>query len=224
MIPIRRNFTLPGRGGSTYEGFKLEQDYAKLPPTEAAGLVSSDEYWSRIDHFLKGAVPVARESKVRLAVHPYDPGGLPLGYQGVDNWDAVDYMPALRKYMALYDDPYNALCYECGVTGESIPDPNAQLPLLREMSEKGKIAQVHFRSIRGHQNNFVEVYHDEGDVNLLNCLRVLRDTGWEGTLLPDHAPRHPDDPGKLQGYAFAYGYIEGLLRAAREEGLRATGS
>lgn len=221
MIPIRRNFTVPGRGHSIYDGFKLEKDYLGLPPTVAAGRVSSDEYWERIDHFLKGIVPVAREANVRLAVHPYDPGGLPLGYQGVDNWDAVNYMAAIRRYMSLYEDPYNGLCYECGVTGESIPDTNAQLPLLREMSEKGKIAQVHLRNIRGGQNNFIEVYEDEGDTNLLNCLRVLRDTGWEGTLLPDHNPRHADDSQKLQAFAFSYGYIEGLLRSVRDEGLRA---
>ncbi len=160
---------------------------------------------------------------MRLAVHPYDPGGLPLGYQGVDNWDAVNYMAAIRKYMTLVDSHYNGLCYEVGVTRESIPDPNAQLPLLREMSEKRKIAQIHFRNIRGGQGNFVEVYEDEGDIDMLNCVRVLRDTGWQGTLLPDHNPRHPDDPKKLQAFAFSYGYIEGLLRAARDEGVRATG-
>ena len=31
------------------------------------------------------------------------------GYQGVDKWDAVNYMAAIRKYMSLYDDPYNRL-------------------------------------------------------------------------------------------------------------------
>ena len=46
--------------------------------------------------------------------------------------------------------------------------------------------------------------------------------GWEGTLLPDHNPVNPDDPNKLQAYAFSYGYIEGLLRAAKEEAIRAT--
>lgn len=223
MIPIRRNITLPGRGHSIYDGFKLEKDYAALPPTLAAGRVSLDDYWGRIEYFLKGVLPVCREAKVRLAVHPYDPGGLPLGYQGVDNWDAVNYMAAIRKYMALVDSHYNGLCYEAGVTAESIPDPNAQLPLLREMSEKRKIAQIHFRNIRGSQGNFVEVYEDEGDIDMLNVVRVLRDTGWQGTLLPDHNPRHADDPKKLEAFAFSYGYIEGLLRSARDEGIRATG-
>jgi mannonate dehydratase len=221
-IPIRRNRKAPGRGGSTYEGFKLEPNYKDLPPTAAAGRVSAEEYWSRIDYFLKAIVPAAREAKVKLACHPYDPGGLPLGYQGVDNWTAVDYVAALKKYEMMYDDPYNGFTYDCGVAGESLPDPNSQLGILRELSERGKIAQVHFRNVRGHQNDFLEVFHDEGDVNMLNVIRVLRDTNWAGTLLPDHAPAHPDDPKKLQAFAFAYGYIAGLLRAAKEEALRLT--
>jgi mannonate dehydratase len=220
MIPIRRNRHAPGRGGSTYEGFRLETDYRDLPPTAAAGRVSLEDYWSRIDYFLKGVVPAAREAKVKLAVHPYDPGGLPLGYQGVDNWDAVDYVAALKKYELMYDDPYNGFTYDCGVAGESLPDPNSQLGILRYLSERGKIAQVHFRNIRGHLDDFLEVYMDEGDVNMLNVVRVLRDTNWEGTLLPDHNPTHPNDPKKLQAYAFSYGYMAGLLRSAKDEALR----
>ena len=224
MIPIRRNSKVQGRGGSTYEAFKLEPSYSDLLPTAASGRVSLEDYWSRIAYFLDGVVPLAREMKVKLACHPYDPGGLPLGYQGVDNWDAVDYVAALKKYELLHDDVYNGFTYDTGVAGESLDDPNSQLGILRYLSERGKIAQVHFRNVKGHRNDFVEVYHDEGDVKLLDCLRVLRDTGWTGTLLPDHSPVHPDDPKKLEGFAFAYGYIEGLLRAAKDEALRATQS
>lgn len=223
MIPIQRNREAVGRGGVTYDSFTLEPNYRDLPPTKAAGRVSLDDYWSRIDYFLKNVVPVARECKVKLACHPYDPGGLPLGYQGVDNWDAGDYVAALRKYELLYDDVYNGFTYDTGVAGESLDNPNAQLGILRYLAERGKIAQVHFRNIRGHRNEFAEVYHDEGDINLFNCLRVLRDTGWSGTLLPDHSPVHPDDSGELQGFAFAYGYIEALLRGAKEEAAAVTG-
>src|SRR5256885_600310 len=31
MIPIRRNHRTPGRGGSSYNSFKLEDDWQKLP-------------------------------------------------------------------------------------------------------------------------------------------------------------------------------------------------
>jgi hypothetical protein len=35
--------------------------------------------------------------------------------------------------------------------------------------------------------------------------------------LPDHMPHHPGDPGKLQAYAFGYGYIKALINAANSE-------
>ena len=31
--------------------------------------------------------------------------------------------------------------------------------------------------------------------------------------MPDHAPNHPDDPGKRQAFAFCYGYIRGLIQS-----------
>ena len=175
------------------------------------------------DHFLKGVVPVAREARVKLAVHPYDPGGLPLGYQGVDNWDAVDYRGGIRKYIYLYDDPYNGLCYEVGVTGvihSRHPMPNCRSCV--RCPGGGRIVQVHFRNIRGGQGNFVVVYDDEGDTAMLNCGRVLRDTGWEGTPLPDPQSQPCGMiPRSCEALAFSYGYIEGLFAVrAQHEGLR----
>ena len=219
ITPIRRNRRIQGRGAATYAGFQLEPNWQGLAP-DPGGRVSSDDYWERIDYFLKGVVPVARASGIRLACHPYDPGGLPLGYMGVDQWDAGDFAAAMKRYELVIDDVHNGFTYETAVAGAAMDDPNAQLPLLRYLAERDKIAQVHFRNIRGRRNDAVETYIDEGDVNMLDCVRVLRDTGWEGSLLPDHVPDvedNPVDPRKLSNYAYAFGYIEGLIRAARNE-------
>jgi mannonate dehydratase len=32
-------------------------------------------------------------------------------------------------------------------------------------------------------------------------------------VMPDHAPRHPDDEHQHQAFAFAYGYIKALIQA-----------
>jgi mannonate dehydratase len=48
-------------------------------------------------------------------------------------------------------------------------------------------------------------------------MRILRDTGYEGGILPDHMPSHPGDPGKLQAYAFGYGYIHALINGVNSE-------
>jgi mannonate dehydratase len=50
VIPIRRNLRTPGRGGSTYAAFKLENNWKDLP-AEKSGRVTSDDYWERITLF-----------------------------------------------------------------------------------------------------------------------------------------------------------------------------
>jgi len=51
------------------------------PPT-AAGILSGEQNWERIDHFLAQVVAVATAAKARLACHPHGPY-TPPGYRGV---------------------------------------------------------------------------------------------------------------------------------------------
>src|ERR1700761_4829118 len=60
MIPIRRNGKEPGRGGATYETFKLEDNWRSLP-AGIAGTVSKEAYWDRITFFLQKVIPVCAE-------------------------------------------------------------------------------------------------------------------------------------------------------------------
>ncbi|HYM05109.1 MAG TPA: mannonate dehydratase, partial [Terriglobales bacterium] len=85
VIPIRRNTRTPGRGGVTYAGFTLEDNWKDLAVGQA-GRVTADDYWERITYFLHKVIPVCKQYDVKLACHPYDPPGLPFGYQGADNW------------------------------------------------------------------------------------------------------------------------------------------
>src|SRR5260370_29673230 len=87
VIHIRRNAHVPGRGGVTYAAFKLEDNWKELPVGEA-GRVSSDDYWERISYFLHKVIPVCKQYDVKMAAHPYDPPGLPFGYQCAENWDS----------------------------------------------------------------------------------------------------------------------------------------
>ena len=83
FLGVVRTGRVPGRGGASYSRF----DYDKAtpnPPLTEAGHVSEEINWERITHFLKRVVPAAEEAKVRIALHPNDPG-LPVDreYQGV---------------------------------------------------------------------------------------------------------------------------------------------
>jgi mannonate dehydratase len=219
MIPIRRNGNTPGRGGAFYNSFKLETNWKDLP-VESNGVVSSEDYWERISYFLKRIIPVAAQYNVKMAVHPYDPPGLPKGYQGVDNWDCAPatVMESLKRYEAVVDSPFNGFQLCLGTCGEGMKNMKTEiLPVVQYLADKGKIHNVHMRNVRGGLNDFQEVYHDEGDMNFIEIIRILRDSGYAGCILPDHAPTHPDDPGKLQAFAFAFGYIKALIDAANLE-------
>ena len=65
--------------------------------------------------------------------------------------------------------------------------------------------------------NFAEVFPDEGDLDLVAIMRILRDSEFSHAILPDHMPSHPDDPGKLQAFAFGYGYIQALIQSVNAE-------
>lgn len=217
VIPIRRNRNTPGRGNVTYAGFKLEENWRDLPVIKS-GRVSSGEYWERIAYFLERVIPAAREHDVRMACHPYDPPGLPSGYQGADNWDSPSVFAAIKRYEAVSDSPYNGFQLCLGTVAEGLRNPAAEiLPIVRYLGERGRIHQVHMRNIRGGLGEFEEVYPDEGVVDCFQVMRVLRDTGFAGSICPDHMPRHPGDPGSLQAFAFGYGYIRALIQAVNSE-------
>ena len=42
---------------------------------------------------------------------------------------------------------------------------------------------------------------------------VYKEVGYPYMMMPDHVPSHRDDPGGVQAFAFAYGYIRALIQA-----------
>jgi len=217
VIPIRRNGNRPGRGGSTYVTFKLEPNWKDLPAGKA-GRVTHAEYWERITYFLEHVIPVAKEHDVRMAAHPYDPPGLPFGYQGADNWDSPSVFEGYKRYEAIVDSPYNGFQLCLGTTAEGLKDPkNDILPITKYLAERGKVHQVHMRNIRGGLYDFAEVYPDEGDVDFFPIMRILRDSQFAFSICADHMPNHPDDPGKLQAFAYGNGYIRALIHSVNAE-------
>lgn len=217
VIPYRRNGKTPGRGGATYDSFKLESDWNSLPSGHA-GRVTHQDYWERITFFLERIIPVAEENDVRMACHPYDPPGLPFGYQGVDQWDSPAIFDAIRRYESIVDTPYNGFQLDLGTTAAGLKNPAEEvLPIVQYLGQRGKIHQIHMRNIRGGLHDFSEVFPDEGDVDFVKVMRILRDTQFSGSICPDHMPSHPDDPGSFQAFAFGYGYIKALIQTVNGE-------
>jgi mannonate dehydratase len=202
----------PGRGDATYSTWRLK-DAQPANPLTRAGHVDTDAAWERITYFLDRVIPVANEYKVRMACHPHDPGVPPEGYQGVVR--VLGTVDGLKKFVTIRESPYHGLNFCQGTVSEMLADPGKEIyDVIRYFGTRKKIFNVHFRNIRGHRDDFVEVYPDEGDVDFVKVIQVYREVGYPYLLMPDHVPQAADDPGGLQSFAFCYGYIRGLLQSA----------
>ena len=206
----------PGRGDSMLSTWRLEDAHPD-PPLTRAGQVDADRFWERIAYFLERVIPVAGEYRVHMACHPHDPGVPPQGYQGVVR--VLGTVAGLKKFVGIHESPYHGLNFCQGTVSEMLPDPGREIyDVIRYFGSRKKIVNVHFRNIRGHRDDFVEVYPDEGDVDLVKALQAYREVGYSGMLMPDHVPQAPGDAGGLQSFAFCYGYIRGLIQSANRIG------
>jgi mannonate dehydratase len=173
--------------------------------------VTREALWGRLEYFLRELLPVAEEAGVVLAAHPDDPP-----------------MPTLRGVPRLihHPDHYQTLF-------DLAPSANNQAEFcvgtIAEMaggdtyaavdaySRQGKIAYVHLRNVRGKVPNYIEVFIDEGDTDVLRVLRLLHRNGYDGIITPDHTPMMACAAPWHAGMAFALGYIRAALTLIEQE-------
>jgi mannonate dehydratase len=218
VLGVVRSESTKGRGAATrYSTF--DYDAAKQdPPLTEAGKMTAEMSWERITYFLKRVVPVAAEYKVRIACHPHDPG-MPLdkGYRGVIR--VLGHVDGLKRFISINPNPYHGLNFCQGTVSEMLKDPDKELPdVIRYFGSRKKIFNVHFRNIKGRFLKFQETFPDDGDVNFIKMIRVYKEVGYDGMLMPDHVPRIEGDSGGRQAFAYAFGYINALIQLVNQEG------
>ena len=165
--------------------------------------------WKHFRWFLERVVPVAEAAGVTLALHPDDPpvpmlGGVARLFRSVGALEeAVDIVPSERSAIDL-----------CLGTVSEMGGETTVLDAIRVLGPRNKIAYVHFRDVRGSVPVFEECFLGEGNYRPLRVMRALRDHGFTGFILDDHAPGLVDDSDYgHRGRAHAIGYIQGLLEA-----------
>jgi mannonate dehydratase len=216
ILGVVRTASVPGRGDATYAAWKLK-DAKPDPPLTRAGVVDADRFWERIAYFLDRVIPVAQEYKIRMACHPHDPGMPPEGYQGVNR--VLGTVDGLKRFITIRESPYHGLNFCQGTVTEMLADPGKEIfDVIRYFGSRKKIFNVHFRNIRGHRDDFVEVFPDEGDIDFVKAILTYKEVGYAYMLMPDHVPQAPGDPGGLQSFAFCYGYIRALMQAVEQLG------
>jgi mannonate dehydratase len=211
LLGVPRTASTDGRGGSQYRTWKLADAVAD-PRLTRAGRVSADAAWERITYFLERVIPVCNEYRIRAACHPHDPGMPREGFQGVDR--VLGTVEGLKRFVSIQESPFHGLNFCVGTVSEMLQNPASEIfDVIRYFGVRKKIFNVHLRNIRGHRDSFQEVYLDNGDVDMLRVLQTLAEVNYPYMVMPDHVPSHSDDPGRREGFAYAFGYARGLLRA-----------
>ena len=182
-------------------------------PSASPGTVPTatpDELWQRLADFLDAVLPVAEEAGVTLAAHPDDPP-LPT----MRGQPRLVYRPDLyQRLIDLRPSPANALEFCVGTLAEM---PAGDLYEATDTySRQGKLAYVHFRNVAGKVPHYRETFIDDGDVDMLRILRILKHNGFEGVILPDHTPQMACAAPWHAGMAHALGYMRAALQAIEQ--------
>jgi mannonate dehydratase len=226
---IGYNFSLAGvygrvksraaRGGAIVLGMDGRVDEEPIPDgvawnmrlpagsgaTSVRARVDSATIWSRLARFLRDVVPAAEEAGVRLAAHPDDPPVERLR----DTPRLVNRPDLFRRLCDLVPSRSNALELCLGTLAE-MPGENFY-EILDEHARRGEIAYIHLRNVRGQVPHYRETFLDEGDIDVARVVRILREGGFDGVIIPDHTPQMSCAAPWHAGMAFAMGYLKALL-------------
>lgn len=208
---LRTSVAVPERGGAMVSGYEHAR-YARAPMTHA-GLVSAETLWANLEWFLDRVVPVAEEAGVALALHPDDPPISPI--RGIAR--IMSSVADFERLVELNASKANGITFCQGnftlMTGD-VP------ATIREFGDR--IVFAHFRDVRGTPERFIETFHDDGQTDMLACMRAYRDIGYSGVLRSDHVPTLAGDSTDIAGYSHqgrlhAIGYMTGLREAVLAE-------
>ena len=195
----------PERGGARVTGFDIND----FTPVEAK--ITKAELWANYEYFIKAVIPYAEKHNINLALHPDDPprdlGGVARIMTSADNID--------RAINGIVKSP-NLGITMCQATyhimGEKLEEV---IPRFAD-----KIMFVHFRNTRGNIDAYRETYHDNGEIDMAEVMKIYRKCGINVPIRVDHVPTMVGEDMKNQGYDaigrfFAIGYLKGILDSTK---------
>lgn len=206
--PLDGKLTLPGWDLSyqTEELKSIMQQYQSI---------TEEQLMDNLIYFLKKVVPVAQEENIRLAIHPDDPPwpifGLP---RVITNQRNIEYL--LREV----DSPANGITF---CTGSFGADPSNDLTAIIEAA-KGRIYFVHARNVKWTgEKSFQETSHSihDGSLPMVDILKKLNQTGFEGPIRPDHGRMIWEEEGRpgygLYDRALGAAYLNGIIDSIKSD-------
>ena len=199
------------RGGAVATAFDLKQ--AQNRPLTFGRRYTDKQMWDNYDWYLERILPVCEEAGVRLALHPDDPpvpelGGVARLFRSFDNF---------KRAMQVHDSPMHGLDFCHGCWSEMRGGAGV-LDAIRFFGQRGKVFYVHMRDVLGTADNFTECWLGEGNCDILETMRTLKEVGFRGIMLTDHVPRMAGDtPWCHRGRAYTVGYMKALLQVLESQ-------
>ena len=167
--------------------------------------ITHDTLWGRLQNFLEALTPVAEEAGVKLAAHPDDPP-MPT----IRKSPRLVYQPYMyQRLIDLYPSPSNTLEFCLGTLSEMTEGD--VYDATDAYTQQNKVAYIHFRNVIGKVPHYREVFVDEGDIDMMRILSILKKNNFDGVLIPDHTPQMTCPAPWYAGMAFAMGYMKAAI-------------
>ena len=176
-------------------------------PAGTLAPITHDELWRRVDGFLREVLPVAEEAGVKLAAHPDDPP-MPT----IRGQPRLVYQPAMyQRLLDLNPSKSNSLEFCIGSLAEMTEGD--LYAAVDQYSRTGRLGYVHFRNVMGKVPDYKETFIDDGDVDMLRILAILKRNHFDGVLIPDHTPQMSCAAPWHAGMAFAMSYMRAAMQS-----------
>jgi mannonate dehydratase len=189
------------------KGMVWNMIYDENAPEGFLPSIAHDELWRRLEAFLAEVIPVAEEAGVKLAAHPDDPPTPTVRAQ-----PRLVYQP--RHYQKLLDlNPSRANSLEFCIGSLAEMTEGDIYETVDTYSRQQRLGYVHFRNITGKVPTYKETFIDDGDVDMLRVIQILKRNNFDGVLIPDHTPAMSCAAPWHAGMAYAMGYMKAALRA-----------
>jgi len=167
--------------------------------------ITHEDLWNRLTFFLNELLPVAEKAGVKLAAHPDDP---PMPY--IRQTPRLVYQPDMyQKLININPSSSNCLEFCLGSISEMTEGDIYEATDL--YTKQNKVAYIHFRNVIGKAPNYKEVFVDEGDIDMMKIIDILKKNHFEGILIPDHTPQMNCNAPWYAGMAYAMGYMKAAL-------------
>ena len=197
---LRTNKNIAERGGALVTGF----DVNEFVP--CGNEISEKKLWENYEYFIKAVIGDAEKHGIKLALHPDDP---PLSKLGGVSRIMTSYENINKAINIVKSDSLGVtMCQACYLMmGEDLYD------VIPKLSDK--IFFVHFRNTTGNKFSFRETFHDNGEIDMAEIMKLYKKCGVDVPVRVDHVPmmagENLNDGYTALGRLFAIGYLKGIL-------------